>query len=115
MHFGKRLCLQYLLALTTSFSGAAMAVEVTGYGKITYVENGWYGEGLALHHSTASVTGCTASPNDFAIDKNHAAYQELLAMALTAYTRDLDVGLIVEKGDCGFGGRTKIVAIRFIR
>lgn len=54
-----------------------------------------------------------AGPNDFVIDRNHAAYQELLAMALTAYTRDLDVQLIVEKGDCGFGGRTKISAMRF--
>lgn len=115
MHLGKRSCLQYFFALIASFSGPAMAVEVTSYGKITYVENGWYGEGLALHHSTASVTGCTGSPNDFVIDKNHPAYQELLAMALTAYTRDLDVGLIVTKGDCGFGERTKILAIRLAK
>lgn len=112
MHLGKRSCLQYLLALMASLSGATMAAEGTGPGKTTYVENGWYGEGIALHHSTASITGCSAGPNDFVIDRNHAAYQELLAMALTAYTRDLDVQLIVEKGDCGFGGRTKIMAIR---
>ncbi|WP_146009962.1 hypothetical protein [Xanthomonas arboricola] len=103
--------MQYLLALMASLAGATMADEATGPGKTTYVENGWYGEGIALHHSTASITGCTAGPNDFVIDRNHAAYQEL-AMALTAYTRDLDVQLIVEKGDCGFGGRTKIMAIR---
>ena len=115
MHLGKRSCLQYLLALTASLSGAAMAVEISGHWKITYVETGWYGEGIALHHSTASITGCTASSNDFVADKNHPSYQELLAMALTAYTRDLDVELVVEKGICGFGWRTKILAIRFVK
>ncbi|MBB3815130.1 hypothetical protein FHY13_003511 [Xanthomonas arboricola] len=107
--------MRYLLALTTLLPGAALAGEATGYGKITYVENGWYGEGIALHHSTALITDCTAGPNDFVIDRNHAAYQELLAMALTAYTRDLDVQLIVEKKDCRFGGRTKILAMRFAK
>ncbi|WP_152668505.1 hypothetical protein [Xanthomonas perforans] len=103
--------LRYLLLTATLVSGGASAVEVTANGKIAFVENGWYGEGLSLAHS-APVASCTGGANNYVIDKNHPSYQELLAIALTAYTRELDVKLIVEPGVCGFGGRTKILAMR---
>jgi hypothetical protein len=81
-------------------------------GKITYIENGWYGEGVAIHSSANGPSGCSASLNDFAIDKNHAAYKELVAIALSAYNSNADVEVIVDTGDCIFGGRTKVLSIR---
>lgn len=33
-------------------------------------------------------------------------------MALTAYTKNMDVGLVVDSGGRIFGGRTKVISIR---
>ncbi|PPU71169.1 hypothetical protein XmelCFBP4644_16975 [Xanthomonas melonis] len=106
--------MRYLLVIALLLSGGAHAVEVTANGKLSFVENGWYGEGLSFAHS-APVAGCTGGANNYVIDKNHPSYQELLAIALTAYTRELDVKLIVEPGVCGFGVRTKILAMRLAK
>ncbi|WP_152971742.1 hypothetical protein [Xanthomonas arboricola] len=76
-------------------------------GKIISVENGWQGEGVAIRHSIASIKGCAADSNDFAIDKNHPSYKELVAIALAAFTSQSDVQLVVDKGVCIFGARTK--------
>ena len=81
-------------------------------GKITYIENGWYGEGVVIHSSTNAPSGCSASLNDFAIDKNHASYKELVAIALSAYNSNADAEVIVDTGVCAFGGRTKVLSIR---
>lgn len=73
MHLGKRACLQVLLALIASLSGMSVAVEISSHGKITYVKNGWYAEGTAVHHSIAQITGC-ATLNKFVIDKLHLCH-----------------------------------------
>ncbi|MDQ1091084.1 hypothetical protein QE400_000497 [Xanthomonas sacchari] len=103
-----------LLAIAAScFSYEAhAAMQVFSAGKITYVENGWDGEGMAIHTSNDGPSGCSALPNDFAIDKNHPAYKELTALALAAYTSNTDVELLVDSGVCIFGNRTKVISIR---
>ncbi|WOS39489.1 hypothetical protein [Xanthomonas rydalmerensis] len=103
------------LILVLCFCQEAWAVQVMPSAKITYVENGWYGEGVAIHMSIDGPPGCSAALNDLAIDKNHPSYQELIAMALTAYTKNMDVGLVVDPGVCLFGGRVKVIAIRFVQ
>jgi hypothetical protein len=90
-------------------------VAQTGYGKITYLENGWAGEGVALHHSGNAIDGCPADPHDFGIDKNNPLFKELVALAMAAYTTESNVELVVEKKDCIFGGRTKVISIRLVR
>lgn len=94
--------------------GVCYAVQAADLvaGRITYIENGWYGEGVAIHSSTNGPSGCSASLNDFAIDKNHASYRELVAIALSAYNSNADVDVIVDTGACTFGGRTKVLSIR---
>lgn len=103
----------FIILIIFIFSTHANAAEVVGTGKITYVENGWYGEGLVLHFSVG-IDGCSAQNNDFAIDVNHPSYKELVSMALTAFSSSSDVQLIVEKGTCLFGKRTKVLSIRLI-
>jgi len=93
-------------------SSAAAAADIVGTGRITFLENGWYGEGLALHHSGPGIAGCPGGPAEFAIDKNHPAFKEMVAIALAAFSSSSDVELVVEKGACIFGDRTKVVAIR---
>ncbi|MBB4128506.1 hypothetical protein GGR77_003836 [Xanthomonas translucens] len=88
------------------------AAQLVWLGQITYVENGWYGEGMVIHTANAGPSGCSAPPNDFAIEKSNPSYQELTAMALTAYTKNMDVGLVVDSGGRIFGGRTKVISIR---
>ena len=79
-------------------------IAYTGYGKITYVENGWNGEGLAVHQSGNAIDGCLADPHDFGIDKGNSLFRELVTLATAAFTAGSDVELVVEKGDCIFGG-----------
>ena len=96
------------------FSGYVSAFEIVGTGKITYVENGWYGEGLAIR-DTVGLDGCSAPDTEFAIDAGHPGYKELVSLALSAFTSASDVQLVVEKNACIFGGRTKILSIRLIK
>ncbi|TBV73264.1 hypothetical protein [Pseudoxanthomonas winnipegensis] len=87
-------------------------VLTTGYGKITRIETGWYGEGIALHHSGNAIGGCSADPHEFGIEVNNSLFKELTALATTAFSTGSDVDLVVQSGDCIFGGRTKVISIR---
>jgi len=40
----------------------AAAADIVGEGKITYLGNGWYGEGLAIRHSGPGIVGCPEVP-----------------------------------------------------
>ncbi|WP_146096916.1 hypothetical protein [Xanthomonas arboricola] len=104
--------LRCVVFVCTLYCGCAFPAELTAPGRLVFLENGWNGEGVAISHSTASVAGCATETNSFAIDKNHPAYKELVAIALSAYTSESNVELIVDKGVCGFGGRTKVISIR---
>ncbi|WP_434982782.1 hypothetical protein [Xanthomonas arboricola] len=112
MRLGRKSFLSLVLMLGIVYSNVASAEEYTGWGKIISVENGWQGEGVAILHSIASIKGCAADSNDFAIDKNHPSYKELVAIALAAFTSQSDVQLVVDKGVCIFGARTKIISIQ---
>jgi len=94
------------------FCHTGQAVELLGSGKITFIENGWAGEGLTINYSKNGPAGCSAALNEFAIDKNHPAYKELVAIALAAYTSNADADLIVDPGVCLFGSRTRVISIR---
>jgi hypothetical protein len=109
--FSKMLGVSVLVA-GISLCQTVQAANLVGPTKITYIENGWEGEGIAIHSSINGPTGCTASLNDFGIEKSHAAYKELVAMALSAYAPNADVEIIVDAGKCVFGARTKVLSIR---
>lgn len=109
-----KLALCFAVALL-AVAGNASAVEIAS-GKLTYVENGWLGEGLALQLSGSGVAGCPSSQlTEFAVDKDHPAYKDMVAIALTAFGLGSQIELVVEPGVCLFGGRTKVVAIRLRR
>ncbi|MBO9872954.1 MULTISPECIES: hypothetical protein [Xanthomonas] len=91
---------------------AQASPQVVWVGKITYIENAWNGEGIAIHSSSDGPYGCTSDLNDFGITSNDPSYKELAAMALAAFTTNADVELIVDSGNCVFGNRTKVVSIR---
>jgi hypothetical protein len=89
----------------------AFAVGFVAAGKITSIENGWFGEGIVFHHSGPGISGCGASVTQFAIDKNHPGYKEIVAIAMTAHATSSNVELVVDPGVCLFGNRTKVLAI----
>ncbi|UYK76764.1 hypothetical protein NG825_20595 [Xanthomonas sacchari] len=101
-----------LLFVSSACYQAQAATQLVWVGKITYVENDWNGEGLAIHSSSNGPSGCPADLNDFGITSSHPAYKELTAMALAAFTTNADVELIVDSGNCVFGNRTKVISIR---
>jgi hypothetical protein len=102
----------FAVLIVIGLTEAALAVEAVPAGKITLIENGWLGEGVAFQYSGPGIPGCAAGPTHFAIDKNHAGYKEVVAIALAAYASASNVELIVERGVCSFGDRTKVISIR---
>lgn len=95
----------------------AQAQTVVGPGTVTYVENGWYGEGIAIHTDASIVApaGCTAPTNEFAVLSTHAAYKQVVAMLLSAYYTKAKLQLVVTPGACTFGNRTTILSVRLMQ
>lgn len=84
--------------------------------KIVALENGWYGEGLAITATTStSVPGCTPSSSEYGVDASHPNFDAIVAMALAAFASGANVILITADNGCAFAGRTKILAIKLIR
>lgn len=104
-----------ICALTLFLSTNAWSAAVTGDGYVTYIENGWSGEGFAVHMTAAAaMTGCPAASTEFGIDATHPAYKILVALMMTAYTQQSPVQLVVNQGHCILGQRTEIVSIRMV-
>jgi hypothetical protein len=106
----------FLLLGLISLCNQSHAWTVSGPGKITFIENGWFGEGLAIH-MTSSQSGCNAPDTEYAVLSNHPAYKEIVALATSAFMASSDVEFVVEPSpdDCVFGSRTKIISIRLLK
>jgi hypothetical protein len=114
--FKRLYCLVFTSALVGISSSAALAGGVTApTAKIILIENGWYGEGLALITDGAGVSGCAGGPTQFAIDAGHPAYKDMVAMALTAFSSGSNVQMMVDQGNCIFGARTKVISLRLMK
>jgi hypothetical protein len=96
------------------FAVNPLAAETIGPTKISFVEPGWSGEGLAIH-TDKGLSGCGAPDTEFAIAKSHPSYNELLSMTLTAFAAQSNVEIVAYAGVCIFGARTKVVSIRLLR
>lgn len=105
--FFKNLVIATAFASTSAFAGVAF----TGSGNITYVENGWIGDGFSIYH-TQSVAGCTAAGTQYSLLISHPQYKEIVALMMMAYSNSTPVEFVVDQGNCGLGGRTNIVSIR---
>ena len=92
----------------------AHAWSVVGPAKITFLENGWFGEGIAIHLDKG-VAGCNSADNDFALSADHPSYKEIIAFATSAFMSSSNIELVVEEGVCIFGDRTKILSIRLVK
>ena len=92
------------------------AVTATAPTQITYVENGWFGEGFVIHIIPGTgVTGCPALENDFGIAKSHPAYKDMLGLAMMAYASGSKVQLVVDTGVCVLSNRTNVISIRLYK
>lgn len=97
------------LLSTSAWSGY---VE-TGTGYITFIENGWAGEGFAIHMTaTAAVSGCGAPPTEFGIEASHPAYKILVSLMMMSYSQQSPTQLVVDQNVCTLGARTKVISIR---
>ena len=90
---------------------ALSAIATVGPANITYIENGWFGEGFAVYLSQG-ISGCGAPPTQFGIAASHPAYKELVALLMSAYFTEKPVELLVNTGSCTLGARTAITSIR---
>lgn len=90
---------------------AAAAIATVGPATITFIENGWSGEGFAVHLSSG-ISGCPAPPTEFGIPATHGAYKELVALLMSAYFTGKPVEIVVNTGVCTLGNRTGILSIR---
>lgn len=112
----KKISIEFLFVVFSMSFGLCVNAEVitTEPGKISSVEIGWNGEGINILHS-AQVTGCNSNTQEFAISKDHTGYKELVSAVLAAHTASTNVQLIVDRGNCLFGNRTKIVTVRLLK
>jgi hypothetical protein len=104
----------WLMPLVLS-SGLAYAqsYSVIGPAYITFVENGWFGEGVAVRiDPNTTLQGCGP---DFGVRAEHPAYKQLTALIVSAYHAKSKVELVVNPGDCVFGNRTNITSVRLIQ
>ena len=90
---------------------ALSAFAAVGPANITYIENGWFGEGFAVYLSQG-ISGCAAPPTQFGIAASHPAYKEMVALLMSAYFTQKPVELVVNTGSCTLGARTAITSIR---
>lgn len=105
------ICALTLLLSTNAWSGIA----TTGTGYVIFAENGWSGEGFAVHLTdAAAIGGCASGATEFGLDANHPAYKILVALMITAYAQQTPVQLVVDQGSCVLGNRTRIVSIRMV-
>jgi hypothetical protein len=91
-------------------------IAMTGYKKITFLENGWSGEGFTvyLEDSGAVANSCALSgtqPSHFGIDAAHPSYREMVSMLLAAFLAGKPVELVVSPGECAVS-RTKVLSVR---
>ena len=111
-------CAFVLLFATRARAACCTAAPSDGTtSMVAYVENGWFGEGLAIHLSTplAFATQCSAPNYDFALPATHPGYKEVAAMIFLAYASGVPVQLMVDPASCLFGGRTAIAAVRLFK
>ncbi len=103
-----------LICLLTLFPSSVFAqnIQTVSMTKISYIENAWAGNGLAIYVFGTGIDGCPAANNQFALSSDHPGYDTILALALSAQAQDADIELVVDKGNCLFGDRTKILSIR---
>ena len=110
-NFSRQSILAIFLALV-SFTTQAQ-YSPTASGQITFIENGWFGEGFAIHmENSVQTAGCPAAANEYGLEASHQAYKILVALMITAYTQKLPVQMVVQPGTCVLGARTKIISIR---
>jgi len=110
-NFARQTILAIFLAVISFTTQAQYAA--TSSGQITFIENGWGGEGFAIHMENAVQTaGCPAPAYEYGLDASHQAYKILVALMITAYTQKLPVQMVVQPGTCVLGARTKIISIR---
>jgi hypothetical protein len=102
------------LSLFLLFAVNALAFDVVGSTKINYVENGWFGEGLAVY-ADHGIAGCGADDTQFFIDESHPSYTVLASIVLTAFSTQSDVQIVTVTGTCLAGDRTKILSVRLLR
>ena len=113
MKFSKLLFIAFVLQIFMLSKSWALNPVSTGTGKITYIENGWSGEGFAIHmENSSAISGCSAPSTEFGIDANHTAYKILVAMMMMAYSQQIPISLVVDQGTCVLGARTKVLSIR---
>lgn len=103
----------FMMSLLCGLWASTSSAQITSVGpaSVTFIENGWSGEGFAVHLS-AGVSGCPAQPTEFGIPATHPAYKELVALLMSAYFTEKKVSVVVDTGVCTLGARTGIISIR---
>jgi hypothetical protein len=99
--------------MTTLLCGSSARAEEV-FGRITWVENGWSGEGMAVQLTGGTISGCPAPGNEFAVSSSHGGYKDIVELIMLAYRSQSQVRLVVSRGTCLIGSRTSITAVRVL-
>ena len=107
----------FLFLSVLSIHSHAQTFAAVGPTYINYVENGWFGEGIAIHVDQSAPAGCVVNTGfgDFGVRSDHPAYDKITALILSAFFSHSAVELVVNPGNCVFGNRTNVVSVRLIQ
>src|SRR5262245_7085421 len=93
--------------LALAISTLTYAQSVVGPTTIVQMGNGWAGEQMAIIVASGNST-CPAGPNEYSVRKTHPAYNDIVAMALTAFASGASV-IVRPDGTCIDNNRAAIL------
>jgi hypothetical protein len=103
------------LAIVTAVAISTLAYAQTVVGPTTIVQmgNGWAGEQMAIIVANGT-SPCPGGPNEYSVRKTHPAYNDIVAMALTAFASGASV-IIRTDGTCIDNNRAAILELRLVK
>jgi hypothetical protein len=102
-----------MIAAFTVISTLTYAQTVVGPTTIVQMANGWNGEQMAIIVASGT-SSCPAGPNEYSVRKTHPAYNDIVAMALTAFASGASV-VVRPDGTCIDNNRAAILELRLVK
>lgn len=78
---------------------------------IAQLENGWFGEGMAVILNNVNVSGCGPG-NEFGVKASHPNFAQISSLLIAAKLSARTVQIVYEPTSCVFGNRKELLSVR---
>jgi ABC-type sugar transport system substrate-binding protein len=100
-----------LAAMICAASAAHAAPSNTIDTTIAQLENGWFGEGMAVILNNVNVSGCGPG-NEFGVKTSHPNFAQISSLLISAKLSGRTVQIVYEPTSCVFGNRKELLSVR---